>query len=110
MRRYTNVHVKKDGRWSLASVREAPYAPPSNYEQLRGLEWAIGEWVDDADKADKSEGSSVSFDWTPDQNFIVSSHSVAFKDIALGHGTQWIAWDPAAKRIRSVDVRIQRRL
>jgi uncharacterized protein (TIGR02246 family) len=96
--RYTNVHVKKGGQWSLASVRESAYAPPSNYEQLRGLEWAIGEWVEDADK---SELSSVSLDWTPDQNFIVSQHGVAFNDISLGHGTQWIAWDPAAKRIRS---------
>jgi uncharacterized protein (TIGR02246 family) len=47
--RYTNVHVKKDGQWLLQSVREAPYTPPGNYEHLRGLEWAIGEWVDEGD-------------------------------------------------------------
>jgi hypothetical protein len=29
----------------LESVREALYTPPGNYEHLRGLEWAIGEWV-----------------------------------------------------------------
>jgi uncharacterized protein (TIGR02246 family) len=45
--RYSNVHVKKDGQWVLLSVREAPYTPPGNYEHLRGLEWAIGEWVDE---------------------------------------------------------------
>jgi uncharacterized protein (TIGR02246 family) len=47
--RYTNVHVKKDGQWVLQSVREAPYTPPGNYEHLRGLEWAVGEWVDEGE-------------------------------------------------------------
>src|SRR5262245_49633594 len=42
--RYTNVHVKKDGKWLLGSVKDAPYVPPSNYEHLRGLEWAVGNW------------------------------------------------------------------
>jgi uncharacterized protein (TIGR02246 family) len=96
--RYTNVHVKQDGRWYLASVREAVYAPPSNYEHLRGLEWAIGEWVDDSDG---QEVGRVSFEWSPEQNFILSSHVVAFKDISLGDGTEWIGWDPAAAQVRS---------
>jgi hypothetical protein len=45
--RYSNFFVKQDGQWLLASVREAAYVPPSNYENLRGLEWVIGEWVDE---------------------------------------------------------------
>jgi len=45
--RYTNFFTKKDGQWLLASVREAAYVTPSNYENLRDLEWVIGEWVDD---------------------------------------------------------------
>jgi uncharacterized protein (TIGR02246 family) len=95
---YTNVHIKKDGQWYLASVREVPFAAPSNYEQLRGLEWTIGNWVEDTDK---QEMSRASFAWSPEQNFIMSSHIVAFKDILLGEGTQWIGWDPVTKQIRS---------
>jgi len=96
--RYTNVHVKKGAKWYLASVRSAPLVPPNNYEQLRVLDWAIGEWASDPDKG---EVSRASFAWSPEQNFIVSSHAVAFKDIFLGSGTQRIGWDPAANRIRS---------
>jgi uncharacterized protein (TIGR02246 family) len=36
--RYTNFFTKKNGQWLLASVREAPYVPPTNYENLRELE------------------------------------------------------------------------
>jgi len=45
--RYTNFFTKKNGQWLLASVREAPYVQPTNYENLRELEWVIGEWVDE---------------------------------------------------------------
>src|SRR5436309_15464361 len=39
--RYTNVLIKKDGQWLLSSVREAAYTEPTNYERLKGLEWAL---------------------------------------------------------------------
>jgi uncharacterized protein (TIGR02246 family) len=42
--RYTIVHVKKNGKWLLSSVRNATLVPPSNYEHLRRLEGLIGEW------------------------------------------------------------------
>jgi len=45
--RYTNFFTKKNGQWLLASVREAAYVQPSNYGNLRELEWVIGEWVDE---------------------------------------------------------------
>lgn len=96
--RYTNVLVKKDGHWLLSSVREAADAGPSNYEFLRGLEWAIGEWVDDVPAG---EVGHISFAWAPGQNFIVSTRTVDFKDAQHLQSTQWIAWDAAAKQIRS---------
>lgn len=96
--RYTNVLVKKDGQWLLSSVREAPDAGPSKYEFLRGLEWAIGEWLDDA--AAGAVGH-ISFEWAPGQNFIVSTRTVDFKDTSLLQSTQWIGWDAAARQIRS---------
>src|SRR5262249_23528752 len=65
--RYTIVHVKKDGQWLLSSVRDAAYAPATNHEFLKNLEWAIGDW---SDENDKGEVARVSFDWSPSQNFI----------------------------------------
>jgi uncharacterized protein (TIGR02246 family) len=96
--RYTNVMVLQDGKWLLESVREAAYAAPSNYEYLRGLEWVIGEWVDETANG---PAGRVSFEWGPGQNFIVSTRTVEYKDATLQNGTQWIGWDAAAKQIHS---------
>jgi uncharacterized protein (TIGR02246 family) len=97
--RYTNVHVKKDSQWYLASVRDAPYAPPTNYQHLRELEWLIGSWADDPNA--KGEIFRVSFTWGENQNFMLSSYTSTFKNIHIGGATQWIGWDGAAKQIRS---------
>jgi uncharacterized protein (TIGR02246 family) len=96
--RYTIVHVKKDGKWLLSSVRDAPYSPPSNNEHLQGLEWAIGEWSAENDKGD-SENLSLS--WTDNQNFIVGTFEATVRGVSVGHATHWIGWDPQSKRIRS---------
>jgi uncharacterized protein (TIGR02246 family) len=96
--RYTNLFMKKNGQWLLASVREAPYVSPSNYENLRELEWVIGDWLDDNPGG---ELARVSFAWSPDQNFIISTRTVETKDGTLDRGTQWIGWDPIKKQIRS---------
>lgn len=96
--RYTNVHVKKDGQWLLASVRESADPGPSNYEHLSGLEWTIGEWIDESPTA---EMGHLSFTWAPGQNFIVSTRTADFKDGSLLQSTQWIGWDAAAKQIHS---------
>jgi hypothetical protein len=96
--RYTNVHVKKDGKWLLDSVREAPFVPPGNRDQLRGLEFLIGDW---SEPGDKGEAAHVSFSWSESQNFIVSTFATTHKEIPVSGGTQWIGWDPVAKRIRS---------
>jgi uncharacterized protein (TIGR02246 family) len=97
--RYTIIHVKKDGQWLLSSVRDSPFATPSNYEHLRDLEWVIGDWVDAA--AEKGEVGHAVFSWSENQNYILSSFATSFKNIALHSGTQRIGWDPAAKGIRS---------
>jgi uncharacterized protein (TIGR02246 family) len=96
--RYTNVHVKKDGQWVLQSVREAPYNPPGNYEHLRGLEWAIGEWVDEGDGP---EVGRVTFEWSPEGNFIISTQAVTVKDTLVSRVTEWIGWDPTTSQVRS---------
>jgi hypothetical protein len=96
--RYTNIHVKKDGQWVLQSVREAPYTPPGNYEHLRGLEWAIGEWIDEGDGP---EVGYVTFEWSPEGNFIISTQAVTVKDTLVSRVTEWIGWDPTRSQVRS---------
>jgi uncharacterized protein (TIGR02246 family) len=96
--RYTNVHVKRDGQWLLQSVREAPYTPPGNYEHLRGLEWAIGEWVDEGNGP---EVGRVTFEWSPESNFVISTQAVTVRDTLVSRATEWIGWDPATSQVRS---------
>jgi uncharacterized protein (TIGR02246 family) len=96
--RYTNVHVKRDGQWVLQSVRESPYTPPGNYEHLRGLEWAVGEWVDETEGP---EMGHATFEWSPDGNFLISTQDVTVKGTEVSHATEWIGWDPSTSQIRS---------
>jgi uncharacterized protein (TIGR02246 family) len=95
---YTAVYVKRDGQWLLDRVTEADVpTAPSRYEQLKDLEWMIGEWVDQ-DEQDRIE---TSCQWTKNRNFITRSFTVSVGDRIDLAGMQIIGWDPAAKRIRS---------
>ncbi len=93
------VHVKRDGKWQLDSIRETalPTSARSQYEYLKELEWMIGEWVD------QSEESTVrtTCQWTANKNFITRSFKVSIKDRVELAGTQVIGWDPTAGQIRS---------
>ena len=46
--RYTVVHAKRDGKWTMVVGRDDRYVPESNEEYLKGLEWLIGDWTLDA--------------------------------------------------------------
>jgi uncharacterized protein (TIGR02246 family) len=96
--RYTIVHVKLDGQWLLGSVRESVFVPPGNHGHLRGLDWAIGDW---ASEPAKGPVERISAAWTDNQNFIVATFSTTAGDVTVGGATQWIGWDPIAKRVRS---------
>lgn len=96
--RYTIVHVKKDGQWLLSSVRDAPVTPPGNAEHLRVLEWAVGDWAGDTDTG---EGERLAISWAENENFLVATFTTTARDVRVGSATQWIGWDPLAKRVRS---------
>ena len=96
--RYSNTFVKQDGKWLLASVRESAYTPPNNAEQLRPLEWLIGEWAQDTKEP---QASRVIIEWGPDQNFIIASRLVGVQGELLDNGHQRIGWDAASKQLRS---------
>jgi len=96
--RYSIVHVKKDGQWLLSSVRDAPFVPPGNYEHLRVLEWAIGDW---ASEGDKGAGERLSVAWDDNQNFLHATFATTIKNDSVGTAHQWIGWDPNSKKVRS---------
>ena len=96
--RFSNIHVKKNGQWLLSSVKDSEYTPPSNFEHLRALDWAIGDWA-----SENSTGAveHISLNWTETRNFIIGTFSTTAKNLSVGSLKLWIGWDPIDKRIRS---------
>jgi uncharacterized protein (TIGR02246 family) len=95
---YTAVYVQRDGKWLLDRVTDdAKAASPSNYEQLKKLEWLVGKWVD------QDEQSRIETDcsWTKNNNFLVRTFSVEVGDKIDMSGMQIIGWDASTKSIRS---------
>ncbi len=97
---YLAVHVKKDGKWRLDSVRETELpAPPQSEapEALKDLEWMVGDWVD------QSKDSTVETvcRWTKNKSFLTRTFKVSVPGMDDLEGTQVVGWDPVNKAIRS---------
>lgn len=98
---YAAVHIKRDGKWLLDRMTEdeVPPPPPSHHEQLKELEWMIGNWVD----SDPDSGTEIVTEcqWAKNQNFMTRAFKVVVADRIAMSGMQIIGWDGADKKIRS---------
>lgn len=90
---YTAVHVKKDGQWYRASVREIglPVSPDGS-PALKDLAWMVGDWQAESDDS----MLRIRCQWTGGGAFL----SRSFADGQVG-GRQVIGWDPKIAQIRS---------
>jgi len=95
---YIAIHVKKDGKWKLDSVRETEI-PVEAFARdgLDQLDWMVGEWVDSGEAS--TVESKVA--WTKNGAFLSCSFRVATSDADDLEGTQVIGWDPVSRTIRS---------
>lgn len=95
---YTAVHVRKDGKWLLDSVRETESpAAASPFDKLKELDWMVGDWVDDNDEATVR----TSVKWMGNGAFLVRTFSIAIGDSVQLEGGQVVGYDPVKKQIRS---------
>jgi len=95
---YTAIYVQREGKWLLDRVTdEALEVVPSQYEQLKVLEWMVGTWIDQ----DESVQIETECHWTKNQSFLVRSYTVVVGDSLDMSGIQIIGWDAAVKGIRS---------
>lgn len=95
---YTAIYVKRDKAWLLDRVTEEEVVQVlSNYEQLKDLEWLVGNWVDQDDTATVV----TECHWSRNENFLVRSFAVHIGDVLDLSGMQLIGWDPSTKQIRS---------
>lgn len=95
--RYTVVHARRDGRWTMVVGRDDRYVPESNEEYLKGLEWLIGDWNLDA----KDRPMRIRFEWMAQKNFIKNTFTVAKDGQQTLTGGQIIGWNPKLRRIVS---------
>lgn len=96
--RYIVVREKAGDRWPIVSYREFADDPaPTPREMLAGLEWMVGDWVDES-----PEGrTSITFRWSDDGNFLLGDYSVSVGGEMVAASTQRIGWDPIEGRLRS---------
>lgn len=96
---YTIVHVRRKGEWQIVSVRDFPAEATEEtaHEQLKALEWLVGQWVDES-----REGRvETSCEWSEDGNYLLQNYVVKTGRGAVMQGTQRIGWDPLRHTIRS---------
>jgi uncharacterized protein (TIGR02246 family) len=90
--KYTVLHVREDGKWLMAMVREWP----SEGISVRDLDWLIGAWEA---KKDDTEVRTT-YEWWGDKTFIRAEISIKQKGVTK-EGFQIIGKDRSTGHIRS---------
>jgi uncharacterized protein (TIGR02246 family) len=96
---YVAVHIKKDNRWLVGSVRDFPTEGEAltPHDHLQPLAWMVGDWVDEKPEA----LVTLSCDWSDDGNFLLQEYRVVIAGQISSTGSIRIGWDPLARQIRS---------
>jgi uncharacterized protein (TIGR02246 family) len=93
------VCTKEGTRWLIASLRETAAAAgqPSAHEELKQLEWLVGEWLDE------TPGSRVHFScrWDESGAFLLRDFAVQSLGERILTGTERIGYDPLTSRLKS---------
>ncbi len=95
--RYRVVHVKREGKWLMASAADLPEDVWTGEEAMKRLEGLIGDWVDESPES----LVITSYRWTDNRRFILSQFTVQIGGRPAMTGSQRIGWDPLNKTIRS---------
>jgi len=91
--RYSTLHVKENGKWLMAVVREWS----SQESGLVQLDWLIGSW---ASNSKDGEVVTTTYTWDENKKFIRGRFTIKGKKSSLS-GTQIIGQDPRSGQIRS---------
>lgn len=96
---YLAVHVKVDGRWVIASVKdfEAESGDLTVNEHLQDLAWLVGEWIEE------SPDSVVHTvcKWHDNDNFLMQEFKIQIGGQIAMSGTMRIGWDAVRKQFKS---------
>lgn len=95
--RYTVIHVKVDGNWLMASVRDTNIETPAPDSSSKDLEWLIGTWVTE-DHGVKVESVCS---WVVDGRFLERKYTTTQLDGTQSSGVQLIGWNPLGGHVQS---------
>ncbi|MBL9164302.1 MAG: SgcJ/EcaC family oxidoreductase [Planctomycetaceae bacterium] len=94
---YSVVHVQIDGRWLMASVRDAPTDGGTAQEHIADLQWLIGTWT--------AEEQGVTMEsvckWIGEKSFVERRYTTKAADGVQTSGVQIIGWNAQAQRVQS---------
>ncbi len=71
----------------------------THHEELKKLDWLVGQWLDQ-DKDDDLD-INLSYSWDEHKNFLTNKFTILSKNKKEMDGKQIIGWDPSTKEIRS---------
>ena len=94
---YTAVHVKVDGKWLMASVRDTVVETPSTYSNIADLEWLIGTWVAE-EHGTKIESVCR---WVANKSFVERRYTATHTDGTKTSGLELIGWNPQQGHVQS---------
>lgn len=95
---YTVVHVRRDGKWRIASVRDFPAeeSAATPHRQLEVLNWLVGHWVDES----RDGRVETTCQWSEDGNYLLQDYVIKTSRGEI-KGSQRIGWDGLRRTIRS---------
>jgi uncharacterized protein (TIGR02246 family) len=94
---YIALHAKKGGKWKLESVREISLPDTHPTEQLKQLEWLVGEWVDESPDTVVEHQCR----WSDDGHYLLGKFVVQWQGRPEMKGDIRIGWDPLTRQIKS---------
>jgi uncharacterized protein (TIGR02246 family) len=97
---YVAIHVKVDGNWQLACVRDwnAPSAALSPHDHLeRDLSWLVGEWTQES----PDSVIHTVCRWHDNGNFLMQEFKVHVAGQIAMSGTVRIGWNAVTKQFQS---------
>ena len=95
--RYRAVHVKVDGQWKMASVRDQLVDAPVAQQNLADLEFLVGTW-----KAEEHGNRYVSVNrWVANRSFVQRDFTTTLIDGSQTSGVQLTGWNPLAGHVQS---------
>ncbi len=96
---YTATHVKIDGKWLMASVRDVWIEAPGAIQSAADLGWLVGTW-----QAEEYGVTTESVTrWVVEDRFLERRYTVTQPDGTKTSGLQLIGWNPLGRHVQSWD-------